>query len=403
MINSLQLTGISHKTASLEKRESFIKSLPHCSELLQHMPDDVKECVMVSTCNRTEIYTASKSPINAEKLLPHWPHQDCLYAYSGSSVAQHLFEMTASLDSLVIGETQILGQVRKAYEEASQAGMTGPCLNPLFQGALAAAKKVHTHTALGQGHVSVGSVAVDLCNQVYSNFKKTAALLVGSGEMGKLVLENLKAAGMQQILIASRHDAHAEELAQALGGRMVNWSDWKKNLTDVQVVVTAASSPDTLLQASDLEPLQQARGWRPLLICDIAVPRNVSTDVDDLRGVYRHDMDSLSQIVTTNTQERLKIVDDCRLRLSDDVQQLIASYGRQDFSEFFKELETRNLELQEGEFERIQHLIPPEHHDTVREALRRLGNKLLHPVKNNAAHVDTTREDLERILFGNSK
>jgi len=402
MINNLYLIGLNHKTAPLDLRESYLKHIGDISETLEKLKLLTQECSILSTCNRFEIIYTNHTPLKLIDLAPE--HAELIeahhYQLHGLSAAQHLFEVTASLDSLVIGETEILGQVRKAYELAETKGTVDRFFHSLFQNAIRAAKKIHSETKLGQGHVSVGSVAVDLCRQVYSHLDKENILLLGSGDIGRVVLENLKSAGARHISISSRTLKNAQTLASDLGGNTIAWEDWITQLVATDILITSTSSPETLLDESLLNDIQKKRQHKPLLIVDLAVPRNVGQDVDDLRGVYRYDMDGLSDIIDNNTSNRHSLIDDCRMKLSIEVQNLIDQNSSPDIGLVYKQLDNRIDELKSDEFEKIKHQLPTEYHSLIQESLRRFGNKILHPLKKNAPQVLESKEDLHKIFFG---
>lgn len=313
----LVLVGLSHHTAPVELRErlAFTKAmLPQALAELSRL-DAIREVLLLSTCNRTEVYSASADPDTARQTLVEFlarsrglggakvlePH---LYTHADADAARHLFRVAAGLDSLVVGEPQIFGQVKDAFAAASSAGVTGPMLNKLFPASFVVGKRVRSETALGEGAVSVSYAAVSLARKIFGNLAGLNVLLVGAGEMSRLTAEHLKGHDVQCITVASRTFDHARELAEEIGGTAIEWDRLDAALAASDIVVTATGSTEPVLTRARVVAAIGARRRRPLFVIDIAVPRDVEAAVGDLEQVFLYNVDDLEAIVADNLARR---------------------------------------------------------------------------------------------------
>jgi glutamyl-tRNA reductase len=221
-------------------------------------------------------------------------------------------EVASGLDSMVLGETEILGQVKSAYEAAHQVGATGKALNRLFQKTFAAAKQIRTETAIGRGSTSVGNVAVDLAAQIFGDLASRTVMVVGTGEMSEATVRALRSRGAGQLLVCSRTQERAEALAGQLGGVAISYEDWPGRFLAVDIVISATAAPHPILTREKLAPLMKARKHRPLFLIDIAVPRDVERACEQIEGVYLYDIDDLQQIAQQNLAARANEIAACR-------------------------------------------------------------------------------------------
>lgn len=308
--------GISHKTAPLELRERLAltegRSVGVLSELLE--ADEVLEAASISTCNRTELYLLAADPVDAEsealtalsrvaeirptELVAH------LYSLRGPDAAEHLFRVTAGLESMIIGEAEIQGQVKRAYELALVEDATGPVLNRLFRGALAAGKRARGETGISEGALSVPQVAVELARRTLGDLEHRRVLVVGAGETAELTARALAARGVDAVFIANRHYDRAIGLAERFGGRAVRFEELPEMLIDADIVVSSTSSPHHVIEQDDLADVMAVRDGRPLLLMDLAVPRDIAPGCRELAGVTVHDMDDLQSLVERNASGR---------------------------------------------------------------------------------------------------
>ena len=309
--------GVSHKTAPLELRERLALTEGRAVGVLGELvtSGEVSEAAAISTCNRTELYMFAADPVNAEsqaltllareadirptELVSH------LYSFRGPSAASHLFRVTAGLDSMIVGEAEVQGQVKRAYELALVEDATGPVLNRLFRGALAAGKRARAETSLSEGALSVPQVAVELAQRTLGNLEERSVLVIGAGETAELTARALAARGVDAVFIANRHYDRAIGLAQRFGGRAVRFEELPGLLAAADIVVSSTSSPHHVIERDALAEVMSERGGRPLLLIDLAVPRDISPACRDLTGVSVNDMDDLQSLVERNTSSRM--------------------------------------------------------------------------------------------------
>ena len=314
----LFLLGVSHKTAPVDVRERLDFSshnLGAAVEALATRPS-AAESVVLSTCNRSEIYVASENPERAREdivaFLSHYhslspesftPH---LFSLDDEAAAKHLFRVAAGLDSLVVGEPQILGQVKDAFETAAGRRCTGPMLSKLFHWSFGVGKRVRTETALGEGAVSISFAAVALARKIFGRLEGRRVLVIGAGEISTLTAEHLRAQGVGEMVITSRTRAQAEALADAVGGRAEPWDDFASLLGTADVVVTATGSQRPILTRAQVEATTGRHRSGPLFIIDLAVPRDVEASVGDIEQVFLYNVDDLQSIVQENLSRRTR-------------------------------------------------------------------------------------------------
>jgi glutamyl-tRNA reductase len=315
-VSGLLAIGVSHKTAPLELRERMALTEGRAVGVLGELVDtvEVHEAAAISTCNRTELYLFAADPVGAEsralgtlareaemrptELVGH------LYSLRGADAGAHLFRVTAGLDSMIIGEAEVQGQVKRAYELALVEGATGPILNRLFRGALAAGKRARSETAISEKALSVPQVAVELAQRVLGDLGERKVLVIGAGETAELSARALAARGVDAVFIANRRYDRAIGLAQRFGGHAVRFEDLPEQLIDADIVASSTGSPHHVVDRESLEQVMSARAGRPLLLIDLAVPRDIHPACRELPGVALHDMDDLQQLVERNLSGR---------------------------------------------------------------------------------------------------
>jgi len=308
--------GVSHRTAPLELRERLALTEGRAAGVLNAVvgEEPISEAAAVSTCNRTELYLVAADSVDAEtaalgvlaRAASIRPTEllGPLYSLRGSDAARHLYRVTAGLDSMILGEAEIQGQVKRAYELALVEGATGPVLNRLFRGALAAGKRARTETAIGEKGLSIPSVAVELAQRSLGELPKRRVLLVGAGETSELTARALAARGAEAIFVANRRYNRAIGLAEQFGGTAVRIDELPAQLERADIVVSTTDSPHHLIERSELEAIAAQRGDRPLLLIDLAVPRDIDPDCRELDGVSLHDVDDVQSIVERNATGR---------------------------------------------------------------------------------------------------
>jgi glutamyl-tRNA reductase len=315
-MSELLALGISHKTAPVAVRErlAFTEDQAAAFALQATATAEVREAVVLSTCNRTELYLVVGDPVRAESdvlgLLASRAHirptelTDAIYSPRNCDVARHLYSVTASLDSMIVGEAEIQGQVRRAHEAAMRAGATGPLSNRLFSAALTTGKRVRSETSIGASRLSVPSVAVDLALSVLGSLENRHVVILGAGETSELTARALAEQGAGTMFVANRHADRALSLAQRFGGSVVGLDKLPDQLLHADIVLSSTSSPHPIVGREELELVMAERHERPLLLIDIAVPRDIDPACAELEGVTLYDIDDLQAVVARNLNSR---------------------------------------------------------------------------------------------------
>ena len=316
MTPTVFVAGMSHRTAPVEVREQLALEDDKLREVVAALAAQgtAAELMILSTCNRVEVYGVAEAPGEARAAafrqlgahrgvgLPSIePH---LYAHSGEEAVRHAFRVAASLDSLVIGEPQILGQVKDAFALAQSCQTVGPVLNALMSQAFRVAKRVRTETEVGRLAVSVSSTAVELARKIFGRLDGKAVLLVGAGEMAELAARLLMEAGAMPLYVANRTLARARELAATLAGIAVPFEQTATVMAEVDIVIACTAAPEPVVRVAEVRAALAARRSRPLFLIDLGVPRNVEAAVNALDGVFAYDVDDLEQVVESNRRER---------------------------------------------------------------------------------------------------
>jgi glutamyl-tRNA reductase len=386
----LFLVGISHRTATVEIRER----VDFQTRGLQAALDAVRaagiarEAVVLSTCNRSEIYgvtddLASVRSATAQFLSDYHgisrteldPH---VYSLTDTDVARHLFRVSAGLDSLVVGEPQILGQVKEAHHAASAAHASGTLLNRLFHSSFAVGKRVRNETALGAGAVSISFAAVSLARKIFGDLKGRNVLVVGAGEMGKLTALHMKSQGVQQVTIVSRTMASAARTAEAIGGASAApWDELPTQLGLADIVISATGAASPILTKAQLESVMRPRRNRPLFIIDIAMPRDVEAAAGELEDVFLYNIDDLQATVQENLARRAAEVQRAEAIVDDEVGKFAFWMRSRSAVPIVVALRQRFDAVRRAELERLTAGMPPETRERVDDITRRLVEKLL--------------------------
>ena len=389
---NIQVTGLNHRTAPVAVREALAFAAARLPEALAALAatEGVGEAVILSTCNRVEVYTSSVEappPDLAARFLSSfhgvWPEtfQAHLFRHEGREAARHLFRVACGLDSMVVGEAQVTGQVRAAYEAAAAAGTAGRALHRLFQQALAAAKRVRTDTGIGAGRASVGSVAVELAQRIFESLGGKTVLVIGAGEMGASVVAALRAAGAEATLVANRTYARAVELAATWGGRAVPFDALADHLAAADIVISSTDAPHYVLTRARVEQAVAKRRGRSLFLVDIAVPRDVEPAVAGVEGCYLYNIDDLQAVVNDTLAQRQQEVGRCEAIVEEECGHYLAWVERLAVAPTIAELAAQLHELKRAELEALLQRVPdlsPEARAEVERMADRLVNKILH-------------------------
>jgi len=322
--------GLNHKTAPVELRERFAVPQSDVETHLQQLVDHhvIREAALLSTCNRFEVTLVTHDPeacmaIAHEHLanmanLPLADVHDFLYSYTTDAAVRHLFAVAAGLDSLVLGEPQILGQVKSAYEHALAAGTAGHILHRFYQCTFSAAKNVRTSTDIGRQSVNVASCAVQLAKQIFGDLHDKRVLLVGAGEMCELAAKHLRKAGVADIMVANRTLARAEKLAQEFQGHALTLDKIDQYIDAADIVLSSTGANSYVLMQETVQQAMQKRQGMPMFLVDIAVPRDIDPRISKLDGVYLYDIDDLQQVVQGNKDNREREAEQARTLLEVD-------------------------------------------------------------------------------------
>src|SRR5881296_4251865 len=326
--------GLSHHTANVATREQFAGGATAESIVREA---GCTEALLLSTCNRVEVYAVSHQRISTDEIarclmrkIDGDPHNYAppFYRYEADKCVQHLFRVASGLDSMVVGESEILGQAKKAYELARNSGAAGSYLHRLFQRAFRVAKQVRTHTDIARGAVSVGSVAVDLAQRIFGKLSDCKVLVLGAGETSERTARALISRGVSDLRVSNRSTDRAVELAQAVGGRSVSFDEWAPQCREIDILITSTASETPLLTADKLAPMLRERLDRPLFIIDIAVPRDVDPTVNELEGVYLYDIDSIRSVAEQSLALRRQQVAAAEAIIADHVTEFVDSISR---------------------------------------------------------------------------
>ncbi|MBD0281429.1 MAG: glutamyl-tRNA reductase [Thermoleophilaceae bacterium] len=332
MTGEIIALGASHKTAPLELREKLALPAGRASRALAELTDHeaVHEAAALFTCNRTELYLVTADPVEAESAalgilsrqagLRPTELLGAIYSMRAAEAVEHLFSVTSGLDSMIVGETEIQGQVKRAYEQALVEGVTGPVSNRLFRDALATGKRVRSETQISRSNVSVSSVAVQLAADFLGELSGRRVLVIGAGENAELTARTLHERGVEALFVANRRYDRALGLAQRFGGRAVSFEDLPRELEQADIVVASTGAPHQILGREELEHVAASRLGRPLVLVDLAVPRDVEPGVRDCPSVALYDMDDLQRAVAENMSVREAVADEARGLVREEVE-----------------------------------------------------------------------------------
>ena len=334
----IAVLGLNHRTAPVELRERLAFQAGDLPLALQFVRSrlEIPECAILSTCNRVELYTLlpeldghggrlKRFLADFHRMKPE-ELSDRLYWYLQPDSVRHLFRVAAGLESMVLGESEILGQVREAYQQAVSCESAGPVFHRLFQTALRTGKEVRSKTRIGQGAISISSVAVELARRIFQDLRTKTILTVGAGQMGEATLQSLKGYGVGSILVANRSAETAQPLAQAVGGRVIGLPELGGALTQADIVICSTAANEYLLTRSEVRRIMSARRQRPLFLIDISVPRNLDPGIGQLENVYLYDIDDLEEIASANRQVRLNEVNTCAAIVEDQLEGFLSRF-----------------------------------------------------------------------------
>lgn len=412
--------GISHHTASVDIRERMWFTEEETRAALRSLQERLfAECVVVSTCNRTEVYGVTLGAgveegalkdlvIDLKKARGTVGRDHFVGRLSGAAVHQ-LFKVASGVDSMVLGDVQILNQIKEAFAVSQEMNAMGPVLHRLMQSTLHVGKRVRTETSVAEGAVSVSYAAVELAGKIFADLSKKSALLVGAGETGELTLKHLVGRGIASVRIANRTREKADALAAAFGGTAVDYEQLAEAVQSVDVVITSVASPSFILEPADLQKIMRARGNAPLFVIDIGVPRNVNPAAKKIENVFLYDIDALGAIVDKNLEKRKAEVPRVNAIIEEELAAFFAWYNTLQVGPTIHELRESFEQIRHAEVEKNINRFKAEDRELVELLTKRIMNKILHEpmtvLKRGAENGSGDRETMHRIkalrdLFG---
>jgi len=411
----LILVGCNHRSAPVAFRERLAFApgeIPRAIDALRE-PGQIDEAVILSTCNRVEVLIrvdtsesaveAIKGFLGAARNVSREQIDRHTYHFSGRDSVRHLFRVAAGLDSMILGEPQILGQVKQAYLTAKSHGATGPVLDHLLQQGLSAAKRIRTETGISRNAVSIASAAVNLARRIFGDLAGRKALLIGSGKMSRLVAKHLVSHGVTEVWVTSRTYDHALLLAERCGGTAVHWDEGLSRLSAVDIVVSCTGSPRTILSRKTVVDALHRRRGEPLFIIDIAVPRDVDPQVNRLDNVYVYDIDGLQGVVDANQQDRRRAAEVAQTMIEHEVEAFDRWLQSLEITPTIVSLRERVSGMASHEIERWRRRLGPltaEQHRAIEELVRSIVQKILHrPVVHLRKSVDRGDIDSSAALY----
>jgi glutamyl-tRNA reductase len=412
------VVGVNHKTAPVELRERLAVDSTQVQGALTALrwSPHVREICIVSTCNRTELYAVTNSRTEDAVLIKFLAGlgglaadeiDDSVYCWAGHHAAKHLFEVACGLDSLALGETQILGQIRNAYCIADECKFTGGILNTLFQQAISVGKRARVETGISSGAFSIGAAAAQHARLVLGTLAGRTALLVGAGDMSKLAATHLRASGIERILIANRTRARVEPLASELQAEVVDFKQLEDALSRADIVISSTSSRKPIITRDMIERVMRSRRHAPVFLIDIAVPRDVESAVAGLEGVFVYNIDDLRFMVDRCKAEREAEVEKVHAIIEEETAEFMANLRAMEAVPLIKQLREKFDSVYAAEWERclskLGHLSEDDL-ERVQRALRSTASKLMHDplirMKEYASNGGAEKLEVVRELFG---
>ena len=389
----LLLTGVSHNTAPVEVRESLAFRAEDLHRALQDLRSraGVNEALILSTCNRVEItvttedsidpqttvdlFLTDHKPVPAEGIGPH------VYRYEGREAIHHLFRVAASLDSMVVGEPQILGQLKVAYTAAKDAGAVCGWLDGLLTRAFGVAKRVRSETGIGQMAVSVSYAAVELARKIFGSLAGRTVMIVGAGKMSELAARHLRRSGASHVFVTNRTHDRAMEMARLFQGTPVEYDRFHATLPEVDILIASSAAPHYILNKEEMQRVIAARRNKPAYLIDLAVPRNIDPSVNDVANVFLYDIDDLQEVVNANLRERMKEAERAETLVSEEVDRMMARLKVVEITPTIVGLQEQLEQIRSAEIEKARRRygpFTPQQEEALEAATRAIINKVAH-------------------------
>lgn len=416
---SIVLIGVNHKTAPIEVRELLAFSEGAMAEGLRALVDGeiVREGLIVSTCNRVEVLSATandqlqqgteriKDFLSRSRSVAHESFSSHLYQHVDDQAVRHLFRVTSSLDSMVVGEPQVLGQVRRAYSQAIEAGTAGRVLNRLIHHAFHVAKRVRAETGIAASAVSISYMAVELGKKIFRSLEGCSVLLIGAGEMAELSARHLVNAGVSRVVVTNRTEESAQRLATEFGGEAVSFAALADHLAEADIVICSTGAEDYVVTSKMAEAALGRRRNRPAFFIDISVPRNIDPAIGSLPNLFVFDIDDLESVISSNIREREHEAQRAELIVDSEVMQFQQALRALDIGPTLGALRQKLQDIARGELERQRGRLgqlSPEQEKAVEALLMGTVNKISHPVLNHVRRSAGDNESIQawREIFG---
>ena len=406
---SILLIGVNHKTAPVEIRERLAFNDETCANGLRHLVDGdvVREGLIVSTCNRVEILSATASDqvefgvgrltqfLDTSGRLPAGFVDKHLYRHTDEEAVRHLFRVASSLDSMVVGEPQVLGQVRHAYSLVVRAGTAGRVLNRLVHHTFRVAKRVRNETGIAANAVSISYMAVELGKKIFDSLKGLTVMLIGAGEMAELSARHLVNAGVSRVIIANRTEETARKIADEFGGTIVSLEQLDQSLAEADVVICSTGAPTSVLTEEQTRKALERRRNRPTCLIDISVPRNIDPNVGKVKNVFLFDIDDLESVISSNIREREREAERAELIVQSEVMQFQQTLRLMDVGPSIGALREKLQDMARAEMARQRKKLGPlttDQEAAVESLLMSTVNKIAHPILNQMRRFYETVE-----------
>jgi glutamyl-tRNA reductase len=389
----LLLTGVSHKTAPVAVREGLAfrpEALPAALAEIKAC-DGISEAMILSTCNRVEITVAAEDSSDPQSIVDAFLErqkavaaadiEQHLYRYNGRDAIHHLFRVAASLDSMVLGEPQILGQLKTAYAAARECGAVCGWLDGILTRAFSVAKRVRSETGIGQMAVSVSYAAVELARKIFGSLSNRTVMIAGAGKMSELAARHLHRSGASRVLVTNRTYEHAVELAALFHGTPVEYTKFLSTLPEADILIASSAAPHYLVHKDEMQRVIAARRNKPMFLIDIAVPRNIEPSVNEIDNVFLYDIDDLHEVVSANVSERRKEAEHAEELVSAEVERMIARLKMAEVTPTIVSLQEQLEQIRAAEMDKVRHRYGPftPEQEAAMEALTRgIVNKIAH-------------------------
>jgi glutamyl-tRNA reductase len=391
---NIVVVGLSHKTASVEIREKVAFAPTHMEKPLRNLValDDITEGVIVSTCNRVEIYVTTrdiaggiarvKRFLSDHHNVPLETLDHHLYAYHGEEAIRHVFRVASSLDSMVVGEPQILGQIKTSYGYAAEYRSSGIILNRFLHKAFSVAKRVRTETKIASSAVSVAFAAVELARKIFNDLSDKTVMLIGAGEMCELAAKHFLNNGVRGLMVTNRTFERAEKLAEEFDGKAVRFDDLFDQLHKADIILSSTGAPHTIIGAGDLAEVMRRRKQKPMFFIDIAIPRDIDPAVNDVENVYLFTVDDLQEVVAANLQQRKEEANKAEEIVNQEIGQFFKWLSSLEVTPTIVALRSKFDEIRRAELEKTVSSwkdLPPDGQKRLEALTNAMMNKLLHP------------------------